>query len=121
MKWAHRNPSTWRFIGVLAKANDKEPAEGLEPPAFGLQIRCTTSYATQATNCPTHLPLMNETDRIQGDSMIQSLRKMNESKRQVKEQCRIRRGMNPNAGDGLLNSYAQTKVGNDTIFGWWGG
>ena len=52
--------------------------------------------------------------------MIQSLRKMNESKRQVKEQCRIRRGMNPNAGDGLLNSYAQTKVGNDTIFGWWG-
>ena len=28
--------------------------------------------------------------------------------------------MNPDAGDGLLNSYAQTKVGNDTIFGWWG-
>ena len=108
------------FSNHSLKANGKEPAEGLEPPAFGLQIRCTTSYATQATNCPTHLPLMNETDRIQGDSMIQSLCKMNESKRQVKEQCRIRRGMNPDAGDGLLNSYAQTKVGNDTIFGWWG-
>ena len=58
------------FSNHSLKANGKEPAEGLEPPAFGLQIRCTTSYATQATNCPTHLPLMNETDRIQGDSMI---------------------------------------------------
>tara|TARA_B110000444_G_scaffold126707_1_gene119261 strand:+ start:81082 stop:82368 length:1287 start_codon:yes stop_codon:yes gene_type:complete len=27
--------------------------------------------------------------------------------------------MEPNAGAGLLNPYAQTKVGNDTIFGWW--
>ena len=27
--------------------------------------------------------------------------------------------MDPNAGEGLLNPYAQTKVGNDTIFGWW--
>ena len=27
--------------------------------------------------------------------------------------------MDPDAGAGLLNPYAQTKVGNDTIFGWW--
>ena len=27
--------------------------------------------------------------------------------------------MNHDAGAGLLNSYAQSKVGNDTIFGWW--
>ena len=51
--------------------------------------------------------------------MIQSLRKVNKFERQVKEHRRIRRGMDPNAGAGLLNSYAQTKVGNDTIFGWW--
>jgi len=44
---------------------------------------------------------------------------LNEKERQVKEQRRIRRGMDPNAGEGLLNPYAQTKVGNDTIFGWW--
>ena len=27
--------------------------------------------------------------------------------------------MDEEAGVGLLNPYAQTKVGNDTIFGWW--
>ena len=27
--------------------------------------------------------------------------------------------MNHDAGAGLLNAYAQSKVGNDTIFGWW--
>jgi hypothetical protein len=27
--------------------------------------------------------------------------------------------MDPNAGAGLLNTYAQTKVGNDIIFTWW--
>ena len=27
--------------------------------------------------------------------------------------------MDEEAGAGLLNPYAQTKVGNDTIFGWW--
>ena len=51
-----------RVYRFLAEASSLEPAEGLEPPTFGLQIRCTTSYATQATNCPRHLPLMNETD-----------------------------------------------------------
>ena len=50
----------------LAEASSLEPAEGLEPPTFGLQIRCTTSYATQATNCPRHLPFMNEADGKEG-------------------------------------------------------
>ena len=58
----------------LSFENDSgmEPAEGLEPPTFGLQIRCTTSYATQALNCPRHLPLMNETDRKEGRTCVES-------------------------------------------------
>ena len=38
---------------------------------------------------------------------------------QLKEEVCIGRVMDDEAGIGLLNSYAQTKVGNDTIFGWW--
>ncbi len=36
------------LAGLLALPIIKEPAGGLEPPACGLQIRRTTSYATQA-------------------------------------------------------------------------
>lgn len=39
--------------------------------------------------------------------------------RQVKEERRIGCTMDHGAGAGLLNPYAQTKVGSDTIFAWW--
>lgn len=38
---------------------------------------------------------------------------------QLKEEGDNGGGMDDDAGVGLLNPYAQTKVGNDTIFGWW--
>lgn len=40
--------------------------------------------------------------------------------RQLKEESRIGTLMDHGAGAGLLNPYAQTKVGSDTIFAWWG-
>ena len=40
-------------------------------------------------------------------------------KRQLKEHSRIRPLMDNDAGAGLLNPYAQTKVGSDAIFAWW--
>ena len=39
-------------------------------------------------------------------------------KRQLKEESRIGGLMDHDAGAGLLNPYAQTKVGSDTIFAW---
>ena len=39
---------------------------------------------------------------------------------QLKEESRIGTLMDHGAGAGLLNPYAQTKVGSDTIFAWWG-
>ena len=45
-----RMPSTGRGVGVV------ELARGLEPLTFGLQIRCTTSYATQAMVRPKANP-----------------------------------------------------------------
>ena len=41
------------------------------------------------------------------------------SKGQLKERARIGTPMDHDAGAGLLNPYAQTKVGSDTIFAWW--
>jgi aromatic-amino-acid transaminase len=52
---------------------------------------------------------MNETDAFPS-----------KTERQLKEQTRIRTLMDHDAGAGLLNPYAQTKVGSDTIFAWWG-
>ena len=52
---------------------------------------------------------MNETDAFPS-----------KTERQLKEQSRIRTLMDHDAGAGLLNPYAQTKVGSDTIFAWWG-
>lgn len=40
-------------------------------------------------------------------------------KGQLKEHARIGTPMDHDAGAGLLNPYAQTKVGSDTIFAWW--
>ena len=51
---------------------------------------------------------MNETD----DSPTKT-------KGQLKERGCIGRAMDHDAGAGLLNPYAQTKVGSDTIFAWW--
>ena len=40
------------------------------------------------------------------------------TKGQLKERGCIGRAMDHDAGAGLLNPYAQTKVGSDTIFAW---